>query len=941
MKKLKRENKIKFWLHVIFVGVLILLQIANLGFIQAAANETVSTEFSTNPAQYLEEPLTISNVEEIPTEKKDTNDEVASKSENQEDFDTDEVNATEDTQEEGTSAIVSKSKNSEEKKTKSNYALASASLVAQTTGSGGVKYNLYSDHTATIVYGKDVTGNYKIFASFNYNNESYLVTKIGERAFSNAVDDEVANEKITGIDFSNAIHLEEIGKEAFNYCTKLSNKIDFSNCKKLVTIGDAAFQRCSEIIGVEFGPNSIVKNIGDSAFRDNKKLGNTSVIIPDSVRNIGNLAFYNYSGPNYARVQHKTVLEMDGDLPSLEKDPPPVPKEVEGYESAVDSSNEQTTLHKAARWLDEERTMAEIRIDYGNSFDRQAKLDVIFVLDNSSSMLHPADAVGTRDQEHYKYPRSFLTNDVVNGATKVLLESQQPGYDNRVALTAFGGGQKRLYITNFVNSANGIKSFLYSHPTTMFNQTNYSAGLQGALDIIDRFKEDDRQPVVIFVSDGKPEGEGENIYGLNQAKVLREAGYRVYPIGIYDDGSEVERVNNLKNISFDGKTAYLANDSAAFQKIMEDVLEDVVNSAVPLKVKIEDILSKDFELVEDVDKITISKNGGTASVSGNKVLWNLNGCGEGVIHTLKLKVRLKPGTELSRSGILPTNDSLRAEDNSISSNKQPELDRYLAHHKFENETFPDKDLPEEVNALLPKSKGGFPDNVTIPVTEPAKTLVQTKEGQWWEFIGWDANNKTITSADVTFVGKWRYVSYDLSFIKRTSDGEGLAGAEFSLYKWTGEGLPTNEDLATSATIAEGKWQLIDVQSSQENGRVDFNVPYEKDIHYQLAETKTPDSYRQPDGQWRFTFDENGFIKDKMLTALKGPSGELPPEFEIIEEGEFTGFFGVVNHPHRAEMPQTGGHGSSFFTIGTIICFISGATGCAIRYLLSRKRTIRS
>ncbi|MGO3610725.1 MAG: SpaA isopeptide-forming pilin-related protein, partial [Enterococcus sp.] len=145
-----------------------------------------------------------------------------------------------------------------------------------------------------------------------------------------------------------------------------------------------------------------------------------------------------------------------------------------------------------------------------------------------------------------------------------------------------------------------------------------------------------------------------------------------------------------------------------------------------------------------------------------------------------------------------------------------------------------------------------------------KTTLRTKNGQWWEFVGWDANKKTIASADVTFVGKWKYLGYEWSFIKQTSEGEGLRDAEFSLYQWSGQGVPANDDLVTTTTLTEGKWTLLAVNSSQENGRVDFNVPYGKDSYYQLVETKTPSSYRQPDGQWRFTFDENGWIKDNKM-----------------------------------------------------------------------------
>lgn len=935
--KKKRKNVV---CRVLLIGVLVFLQIANLGYGKALANEITSTESSTGLIEKSAENSSMVQSKESQTESiRESDKTVPSSSEGKEKDTVKEknpANKTSESKDQKKDETIDDGEEQEIGPKKNTYrASSTAGFVAEITGSAGVTYHLYSDGTAVLVDGKSVTGDYRLFANARYQEVVYRVTKIADNAFSHSANGKT-NEKITGIDFSNSENLEEIGKQAFYGCTKIKTALDFSNCKKLTTIGEGAFWDCFELSGLEFGSHSVVKTIGKDAFRTCKKLAGTSIILPDSVREIGNQAFLIWDGPRFKRLQHKTVLEMDGQLPSLVSVPPPVTEEIKGYESAVDSSNDKTTLHKAAKWLDKDRTEAEIRIDYGSSFDRQAKLDVVFVLDHSGSMLNLADAVGTIDQENYKYPRSFLTNDVVNGATNILLNSSQSGYDNQVALTAFGGGERYLFRTNFSDDAHGIKEFLYDNPATTYNQTNYSAGLQGAIDTIEEYQKPGRIPVVIFISDGLPEGTGD-IHGLNQAKILRDRGHRVYPIGIYGTGDENERRKNLENISYDNKTAYLAKDSAAFEKIMEDVLEDVVNSAVPLEIKLEDVLSKDFELSDESDAISISEDGGTASTSAGKISWDLGGCEQGVLHTMKLKVKLKAGTALSTSGVLPTNDSLQAEDSSIFSVKQPELVRYLAHHTFENVSFTGKELPEEIKELLPGSKGGFGDHETIAVTDVAKTTLRTKNGQWWEFVGWDANQKTIASTDVTFVGKWKYLGYEWSFIKQTSEGEGLKDAEFSLYQWSGQGVPTNDDLVTTTTLTEGKWTLLAVNSSQENGRVDFNVPYGKNSHYQLVETKTPSSYRQPDGQWRFTFDENGWIKDNKMEPIKGPSGEFPPAFESIKEGEFTGFLGVVNHAYKGALPNTGGFGRSSFSIGAFICWTAGMSGVVVWYFFNKKK----
>lgn len=928
-------ESIKKCLYIFFLGLLIFVQAVNYTPIIALANQ-VAESSSTYANEKNTETSSVDNeLNSQKEEDKNKKEVTTSSTESIELKESEELVPVKDSQEE-----TSKKETKKSKVAKSATTRAAPTRIATMDGVQNDILDLYSDYTITIREASSFNGTYKVYASYKYNNESYRVTKIADNAFRNGTENQ-ENQNLKGLDLTYATNLEEIGKGAFYYCTKLTGKLDFSNCTSLVTIGESAFRECKGITGLEFGERSRLKTIGQTAFRACTGLGGKRVILPDSLRNVGNEAFLLWSGPLLERLEHKTVIEMNGSLPNLDRQPPVLPEEAQEYESFVDSSNQSALLHKAAKWLDEDRTRAEIRIDYGTSFDRQANLDVIFVLDNSSSMLIPAEAIGP-DQEKYNYPRSFYTNDVVIGATKMLLENSSLGYNNRVALTAFGTADEPLYTTDYFTNATDVKEFLYNNPTIKNNVTNYSGGLNGALDIINDNSAVGRQPVVIFVSDGYPEdGTGntpsENFYGLSQAQTLRNQGYRVYPISIFDDSGDSQRLNNLKNISYDGKTAYLAEDSSSFQQVMEDVLEDVVNAAVPLDVKIEDVLSREFGLVDGVNSISISDNGGTATIDGKKVLWDLTGCEEGKVHTLKLEVKIEPGTELTKSGILPTNDSLRAEDDSITSNRQPELDRYLAHHEFENETFPGKALPEEVTTLLPGSKGGFADKQTISATEITNTSVKTSDGQWWEFIGWDQEDKQIDGGDVTFVGKWKYVGYDLSFIKMTTEKRALAGVEFSLYKWTGQGSPQNNDLATTESIAQGKWTLLDVQTSQENGRVDFRVPYEKDAYYQLAETKTPARYRQPTGQWRFTFDENGRIKDNALVGIVGPDGESPPNFEVIAEGAFAGLLGLINEDNEGMLPATGFKGTLSFAVGAAICWIIGIGGCSAMYLLNRKR----
>lgn len=627
------------------------------------------------------------------------------------------------------------------------------------------------------------------------------------------------------------------------------------------------------------------------------------------------------------------MANLHGSLPSLEVAPVALPEEAKNYESKVNSSENKTLLHKAAKWTDEKRTTAEIRLDYGYDFDRLANLDVVFVMDYSGSMIAPATTEDEEGEVH-NYPRSFLTNDIVYDASKMLVDSTQAGYDNQVAMVAFEIDETPLYKSNgFTSSSEHVKQFLIENPNYTSGTTNYNAGLQGAIDLIEQRADKDRTPVVIFLSDGLPNPATSN--GLEQAETLRTMGVNVYPMAIYTDGTATQA---LRDISFDRNTAYVADDTESFEKIMKKVLDDVINHAEPLNVQIEDVLSEEFQLLtgeqEDFD---ISTDGGQVTIDGQKLTWDLTGCAQGVAHTLKIKVKVKEGTELTATGILDTNDSMGATDNSIRSVEQPKLERYLAHHRFENADDPNLSLPSEVMDLLPGTTGGYGKTEEATASTVNPTEVKTADGRTWRFEGWDANKKEIVDGDVTFVGKWKFIGYDFSFIKLNDEDQGLVGAEFSLYAWKGASDPTDSDLANAESIAAGKWELLDTQVSQSNGRVDFYVPAEESKFFQLAETKAPTSYKTPQGQWRFTFDNNGYITNNTLTGIGGQNNNQPPPFEVIQTGEFSGFLGVHNETSGGQLPATGGSGTrSTFTMKAMALWLVGIVFSGLFFYLNRR-----
>ena len=179
----------------------------------------------------------------------------------------------------------------------------------------GIYYNLNkTDKTASVVsnYYGAYSGNIIIPETITYNNTTYSVTSIGDRAFDQC-------SGLTSVTIGNSV--KSIGESAFAYCSGLTS-VTIGN--SVTSIGDRAFDQCSGLTSVTI-PNSVTtigeevfgncsrlnsvivdKNNGTYDSRDNcnaiiktstNKLivGCKNTTIPNSVTSIGDRAFYGCS----------------------------------------------------------------------------------------------------------------------------------------------------------------------------------------------------------------------------------------------------------------------------------------------------------------------------------------------------------------------------------------------------------------------------------------------------------------------------------------------------------------------------------------------------------------------------------------------------------------------------------------------------------------------
>lgn len=667
------------------------------------------------------------------------------------------------------------------------------------------------------------------------------------------------------------VDVETIGDDAF-YRTTFGGTLTIG--ENVTSIGIRAFLEMKNVSGNIVIPDS-VQSIGDYAFygsnfSDTIILGSGltnigqyafaylpniegEITIPDHVINIGSRAFMNTT--NITRLIHKKLIAMEGSLPEIYNPPVPYP-DTSDYESTIQASEKDVMLQKSATWTNDELTEAEIQIDFGRA-EVNSRMDIIFVLDYSDSML--ASLSTQVDGITYLYPRSFVMDDVMQDSIDIILDANNEGYDNRIAVTAFGSDA--VWSTDgFSSDKDEIKEQL--KPVLASNYTNYGVGLSEAIRLIEQRDDTDREVAVIFISDGAPylaTSTGQE-YGLDEAQELRDMGVKVYPLSVYTYASSY-----LKDISYDGKTAYEALNSKSVANIMEDVLQDVALNDIPkLDVIVEDTLSEYFAFdTGTIKDISLSSNAGTAVIKNDKVTWDLTGCDAGKAYSLTIKVKLSDETS---SGELRTNNELIADN--VTANESPILERYFADYIFESTS--DKELPESITSLTPSDNKAYRNHSEVEVVTFTTKSIKDDNGTWY-FKGWDYTTQSIDGEDITFTGSWEFVEDEVIIDPETQD--------ITITKiWEDNNSKERPDCVDIILYANNK-ELMQLEVTKSNNwkSTISDLPIEEDgeiIVYTIKEINIPRYYK-------VSYDQETFTVTNKKTTLE--VGEVPPVEETPKE----------------------------------------------------------
>jgi len=396
-------------------------------------------------------------------------------------------------------------------------------------------------------------------------------------------------------------NLEQIGRRAFFRHRNVEGNLVMPNSVEV--IGMEAFAQ-SNFQGGTLQLNDGLWFIGAWAFENSNFDG--TLYIPRSVTHFqrdptqpATSVFQNlhrsWINSNFDRIEHhRFVRQMEGSLPNIDQrfDGTPV---TQGWDDTYRISTADPILYKSARWTNETLTEAELLFQYGALIPWNTAFDLIFILDYSASMMDSVDAY--YDGVNYVVPTWLVQNHLLSDAMEIFLTHQD--YDNRVALTTFGGGgaAEPYYVghrwnssgggpyfeappvgsdfdAGFTDNLNQLGELLRDNPLILPGNTNYGAGFTNAIEMINARTDDSRQPVIIVIGDGEPWPRLGGIGGVDgpipgidfdpdpndslqveqatfnryraavdHADYLREQGIPVFPLGAFLAHNELDGQN--------------------------------------------------------------------------------------------------------------------------------------------------------------------------------------------------------------------------------------------------------------------------------------------------------------------------------------------------------------------------------------------------------------
>ncbi len=303
-------------------------------------------------------------------------------------------------------------------------------------------------------------------------------------------------------------------------------------------------------------------------------------------------------------------------------------------------------ITKSAKWTDFGKAKVTFNVETIAKYNNVKKLDVLMVIDNSGSM-------SGDKMEQVKSDAADLTESLLSDP------------DNRMALVVFSSTANIL--SGFINDKTSMTNFINN--IGIMGSTNYNQGLIKALEVLDGYeKQDDRELILLFLTDGFPNEETMNEVAQYQTiktlypyatvnGIQYEMGEEILePIIRVSDNQYIANMDSLNNILFEATIVPYAYDDFVITDFIDNeywTLSDANNDGIINTVDaIQDISATIGRYGEE---ITYNfPNAGT----GEQIEWNLSGIlRSGKTATLTINLDLKGDyiNSLDDYLLLPTN----------------------------------------------------------------------------------------------------------------------------------------------------------------------------------------------------------------------------------------------------------------------------------------------
>jgi len=180
------------------------------------------------------------------------------------------------------------------------------------------------------------------------------------------------------------------------------------------------------------------------------------------------------------------------------------------------------------------------------------------------------------------------------------------------------------------------------------------------------------------------------------------------------------------------------------------------------------------------------------------------------------------------------------------------------------------------------------------------------------------------------------VPYEFDFWKTDHSGVPLAGAQFRLFVYNGDGVPVMpaHGLVTNDMIGSGVNQWTEIGTARTSSTTDAMVfRMRPERHYQLVETVPPPGFQLPMGQWRITVDTAVMPLYPSLN-IDPTSGVSMPG--IVPRSGYNETYNIINWDDFV-LPLTGGSGTLAYVLSGAFVLFAAMVGTVIVVLRKRRK----